>query len=210
MTLVPTLLPGCEGDAGGCREKITYGLPDPAECDESCWAGCADWCCPEENGGWRTRGRCGCFVWQPSDCDTLWYTCDTALFLEPGELGWNTWGVCQGAHSHSFWYEAQVVEGVPPAVDPCPTEDPCCRALAYPAGLTMPIRGVDTFVPLDTSELAGTSWGCTGTNCSVSCTPAPGSRVRVHLRWIDAPESAEYYPIPERFVVEEICSVGSP
>jgi hypothetical protein len=198
-----------EDNTGPCRERLTAGIP--TDCDESCFAACWDGWCYDENGGCHFTGHCGCWAspWPPSLCEPTRYSCDTAVLLQPGNRAAVHSDPC-GVGLNSFWYEGPIVADSPPTVDPCPAEDPCCRTLSYPIGFAVPIDGTDRFIPLDTSELAGTGWGCTGTNCAVTCVPAAGSLVQVHVRWLEAPESTSYDPIPERFVVEEICSSGSP
>jgi len=197
---------GDAAEAGPCSTRY----PVDFDCGEGCRYACVDRCCAEENGAASPCGGCHCYA--PGEeylscCHPVRYTCNTADFLEPGTRAYTPEGRCSGAwisDSNSFWYRGLVVAGPLPDVEPCPPEDPCCAALAYDVGFLVPGFPEDTFLPLDTSELPGVTWGCSGTTCDVTCIPEVGTEVRVHVRW-DPFGGSSYSPPADRYVVEEIC-----
>jgi hypothetical protein len=189
----------------GCSED----LEDPAGCRTTC----VDCCCPAENGVGYVCGGCSChpLASMCACCGSGEYTCTTAVFLEPGRIGarppgFSTNPPCTppGGAANSFWYEGTVaVEPPPPVPDPCPGVNPCCHDVRYPVGFHASDGYNERFVPLDTTALPGVNWGCAGTNCGVTCTPSPGTIVRVHVRW----DPFGYVSALDRFLVEEICSM---
>ncbi len=194
------------GDSGDIFDNST-GNGDGSE--ECVWAGCLDGCCECENGGVVGCGGCWTTCEEPPLCNCSArcpeYTCETAHFIEPVTMGERS-GLCSGAlpGRNSFWYRGEIAtdpEGPGPPGD-CPTENPCCQRRFYTLGFRDVRNPYTTFYPIDTSEIAGLDWSCSGTNCGPECNPPVGTVVDVHLRWFP-----DVLSLPSRLIPEEVCAV---